>query len=404
VLRAERRRRGDLLAAAALVAAGLAAVGLVVLTSPAAHTTSVPAARPLPTAPATPSELPPTLAEAWRAPSSATSAPVTAGPVVVTGDGSTVTGRDPLTGRQRWLYRRDIPLCTVGAGWDMALAVYRRGGYCSEVTALQSATGKRGPQRNSDVRPGTQLLDDGALVTATGRDHLETWRSDLVETLEYGELRAQIEPGTQPRPNCPHTSVAVTSGLVGVIERCPHEPGDRLTVLRPDNTDSDHPDEALSTILPSTGAKLIALSEDREAVLLPGPTRLSVRDSAGKEVASYPLSMLTSTTGNATNVQVAPTTAIPGAYLWWTGVSTIALDSDDLHPLWVLPGALGPGTLLADQLLVPAPNAELVINPSNGTVLRGISVNRDGYHGPVTTSACGPMLLEQRGPLIVALR
>jgi hypothetical protein len=215
----------------------------------------------------------------------------------------------------------------------------------------------------------------------------------------------------------------VTSGLVGVIERCPHEPGDRLTVMRPDNADSGTPDEEFSTILPTAGARLVALSSDHEAVLLPNPMRLSVRDSNGNEVADYPLNLPTSDlaastgpTGTADQPntpsprataagEVLPTADIPGAVLWWTGTSTIALDASDLHPVWTLPGTLGPGTLLADQPVIPAPGAELLVNPADGVVVRTIAVNRgSNYRGPVGSAALGPILLEQRGTTVVALR
>lgn len=446
MLRAERRRRVDLVVAALIALLVLVCAVVVVLTSPAAHTTSITATGPEPSVPAAPAEVPGSLTEVWRQSSPMTSAPVVAGPVVVTGSGSTVTGRNPLTGAQLWLYRRNLPLCAVGAGWGMAIAMFRHGSYCSEVTALRADSGMRGPQRNSDVPPNTQLLWDGDRLTATGSRHLETWRSDLVKTLEYGQLRAEIEPDTQPRPNCLHTSVAVASGLVGVVERCPHEPGDRLTVMRPDNADSDSPDEVFSTILPTTGARLVALSADHEAVLLPNPTRLSVRDSNGNEVASYPLNLpasalttsLTSIRAGSSGTaagsratvlapagsagaaaaatlhsprppgtsigEVVPTTAIPGAVLWWTGTSTIALDADDLHPVWTLPGTLGPGTLLADQPVIPSPGAELLVNPADGSVVRTMPVNRGDYRGPVRTASLGPILLEQRGSTIVALR
>jgi hypothetical protein len=430
VLRAERRRPADLAVAALIAVVVLVTAAIIALRSPVAHTTSVPVAGPPLVTPAEPVQVPARLRQVWERPNSASITPVVAGPVVITADGSTVTGRDPLTGDQRWLYQRNLPLCTVGAGWDLAIAVYRNGGYCGEVTSLHAATGTRGPLRNSDVPPGAHLLWDGTMVTATGWDHLETWRSDLVKTLEYGKLRADIEPGTQPRPNCRHLSEAVATGLVGVVERCPHEPGDRLTVLHPDDADSDAPDQEFSTILPATGASLVALSPDREAVLLPNPTRLSVRDDRGAEVASYPLDLPgpdlprsgdppapSSVVRPATALSgpdrparpesdadsVAATARVPGALLWWTGSSTIGLDESDLHPLWTLPGTLGPGTTLAGQTLVPAPGAELLVDPNNGAVLRSIPVDRSGYRGPVRTAALGPMLFEQRGPILVAL-
>jgi hypothetical protein len=471
VLRAERRRRADLVAAALIVLVVALAAGLVVWTSQAAHTTLRTATGPAPVVPPEPATPPAALSEIWRAPSGATVRPVVAGTTVVTGDGTDVVGRNPLTGTQRWLYRRAVNLCTVGSGWGLAIAVYRRGAYCSEVTALHADTGVRGPQRNSDVPPGTQLLSDGNQVTATGANHLETWRSDLVKTLDYGLLRTQLEPDTQPRPDCRHTSVAVASGVVGVVERCPKEPTDRLTVLRPDDADSETPDEQFSVLLPGSGARLVALTADREAVLLSGPERLSIRDSNGAEVASYPLAAIhpvpgtpahpapgrlspasrpaaflrssppaaahpaarpgpagpsgqpgpsrpvprsgpiSPSAGQAGPAVPAPpaggveaTSSVDGVVLWWTGSSTIALSADDLHPLWVLQGTLGPGTSWAGRAVMPAPGAEMVLNPATGAVERVIPVRRADERGPVMTAALGPVLLEQRGPTLVALR
>jgi hypothetical protein len=37
-------------------------------------------------------------------------------------------------------------------------------------------------------------------------------------------------------------------------------------------------------------------------------------------------------------------------------------------------------------------------------VLRTVAVNRGDYQGPVALAALGPVLLEQRGPTVVALR
>jgi hypothetical protein len=308
-------------------------------------------------------------------------------------------GRDPVNGAQRWLYRRDLPLCTVGTGWGMALAVFRRGQYCSEITALLADSGARGPQRNSDVSRGAALLNDGNLVTATGSNYVETWRSDLVKTLGYGNPRAILEPGSQPRPECTHTSAAVATDRVGVLERCPKDSGDRLTVLRPDNANSDHPDQIFSVVLPTRGARIVAVSSTRVALLLPAPTRLSIRDEHGKEVTSYPMPAIADPSG----VPSVPTTDTPGATLWWTGSSTVALDVDNLNPIWTLPTTLGPGTLFAGQSVIPAPNAELVVNSTTGAILRTVAVSRNAYQGPVLTSTCGPVLLEQRGPIVVAL-
>jgi hypothetical protein len=81
-----------------------------------------------------------------------------------------------------------------------ALALYRNGTWCSELTSLNPDTGTRDRQRNPDVHPGTRLLDGGSLVTATGPTYLEVFRSDLVRTVEYGDVPTPRQVGRQPRP------------------------------------------------------------------------------------------------------------------------------------------------------------------------------------------------------------
>ena len=140
---------------------------------------------------------------------------------MVTGDGSEVIGRDPLTGEPHWRYARNLPLCTVGSGWDRALAVYQRGQFCSEVTALDGGTGIREAQRNADTTAGVQLLDNGMLAAATSTEFLEVWRSDLVRTLEYGVVQAPEQPERQPRAGCRYGSFALVTGRLGSWSTAP---------------------------------------------------------------------------------------------------------------------------------------------------------------------------------------
>ena len=68
------------------------------------------------------------------------------------------------------------------------------------MTSLHPDTGTRDRQRNLDVHPGTRLLEGGSLVTATGPTYLEVFRSDLVRTVEYGDVPTPRQVGRQPRP------------------------------------------------------------------------------------------------------------------------------------------------------------------------------------------------------------
>ena len=181
--RAERRRRSDLVVAAAIVVALAVGTVLYAKLGPAANTTLVVADGPIPAAPPAAADVPTSLSELWRAPSPATTVPVAEGAVVVTGDnppdGGIVAGREAMTGRVRWSYHRDLPLCAVGAAWQAPIAVFRKGEFCADVTTFEPDTGERDRQRNSNVRPNLRFADLGKLVGAIGADYLRygatTW-------------------------------------------------------------------------------------------------------------------------------------------------------------------------------------------------------------------------------------
>ncbi|MHA6796524.1 Rv3212 family protein [Pseudonocardia bannensis] len=402
----ERRRRGDLVAAVTLVVALVATAALYWRQSAAANTESItvdPGTAGA-GAPAAPAVVPGRFTEAWRAASDSTPVPVVAGPGVVTGDGSAVVGRDAETGRPRWSYTRDLPLCTVGEGFGRALALYRDDDYCSQLTALDATTGERAAQRNPDARPGTRFLTNGTLVVMTGTDYLEVFRSDLVKTLEYGEIRAPEQAGRQPRPGCAYSSFAMTIGRLAVLERCPTDSTDRLTVLEPDGAgDASEPREHFSVPLSTSGAQLLAVSADRALVALPGPPRLQILDTAGSQVSLIPLDVPDADL--AAPPDGVPRTATDGRRIyWWTGSRTVALDRTDLAPLWTLGRTLGPGADYAGRLLLPVPDGLLEVDPDRGVALRTIPLDRGGWTGPVALATQGPVLLEQRGTELVALR
>lgn len=406
----ERRRRSDMVVIVGIVLVLAVASALLWATSPAAGTHSVPAAAPVPAPPAA-SGVPVAFVEAWRAPSGATTAPVVAGPVVVTGEGGAVAGRDALTGEARWSYTRDLPLCTVGSGFPdvdrgsgRALALYRNDEWCSELTSLRPDTGVRDRARNPDVRPGTRLLETGALVTATGSDYLEVFRSDLVETVEYGDVPTPRQVVRQPRPTCGSTGFAATGGRLAVLQTCPGEPTDRLTVVDPDGAEADKPQEQFSVQLPVAGATLVAVSENRVAVALPDPSRLELRDRQGATIASVDLDVPAADLARRPPGGVATVTMDDDRTYWWTGSRTVALNRLDLTPLWTLPDTLGPAVSYAGKLFVPVPGGLAVVDGSSGDVVGTRLVERGSARTTVVPAVLGEVLIEQRGPELVALR
>jgi PQQ-like domain len=407
-VRPERRRRSDVVVAVALTVVLIGITAVLWVTSDAANTSSRPAESPI-VAPPAAAGVPAAFTEAWRAPSGATVAPVVAGPAVATADGDRVVGRDALTGEERWSYERDRPLCTVAAGFPRSddargrvLALYADGPqWCSELTALRSDTGARAAASNPDVRPGTQLLASGSSVVATGADYLEVMRSDLVRTLEYGAVPVPVQPKQQPRPQCTRASTAIGADRLGLVERCPGEATDRLTLVATDGEKgAEQPQVDFSVLLPGTGAVVVAVSSERVAVALPGPPRLLLFDHGGLQVGEQPLdvpeSELTDPPGGA-----AVTVTRDRRVTWWTGSRTVALDGEDLTPQWTVRDALGPAVPYADALLVPVPGGLRVLD-ARGTELRTIPVDRPP--GPVRPAVLGEIVLEQRGGQVVALR
>jgi hypothetical protein len=403
------------MAVAALLAVALiAAAALLWRTSPAVGTTDVVAAQPI-AAPPNAAGIPAAFVEAWRAPSRATIAPVVAGPAVITADGSTVSGRDAQAGTEAWSYTRDDPLCTVAAGFPAAdgrrgrvLALYQGDtGFCSEMTALRPDTGARVAARNTDVVPGTELVADDTFVVATGERYLEVERSDLVKTLEYGAVVAPAQPDRQPRVGCAYASIALAARRLGVVERCPDERTDRLTVLSPDPADAEKPEQEFSVLLPVEGATVVALSTERVAVALPNPPRLQLLDRAGAEVGLVNLDVPESDLATDPPGGVPETTIGPGSdgpVYWWTGSRTVALDPVELTPRWTLPDALGPALPYGGGLLVPVPDGLLDVDAGTGAALRSLPVNRSDRTASVRLAAAGQILLEQRGSEVVALR
>ena len=397
----ERRRRRDLVAAAAIVVL-VAGAGIALgTTGDVAGTVARPAAVPIPAPPAAVGA-PSGFAVAWTAPSPGTPQPVVAGPAVVTADGATVTGRDAVTGAPAWSYGRDVPLCTVGSGFprveegrvlalyaneaDLAPSEVGDGPYCSELTMLDAGTGARAGSRNPDARPGTRLIADDTFVLATGDDHLEVWRSDLVRTLEYGAVPAQEQVGRQPRPACVHGSTELGGSRVAVVERCPGETAERLTVLAADGDDgAEQPEERFSVPPPGPDTEIVALSGDRVAVASGG--RLTVLDADGVEV-----------TGPDPRTCDDPLTE--EARLVRAGSDAMALHRCGLTPTWTVPDALGEPVRYGTDVLVPVAGGLLVVD-SDGTPGRLLPVSRP--EGPVAVAVQGQVVLEIHGTELVAL-
>lgn len=407
MLAPERRTRADVISAVAIAVLVVIAAVVVWARGDARGTESVTATSPVPT-PVAADQLPTSLRELWHAPNAASARALTSGGVAVTGDDGTVTGHDPRTGEDLWHYRRDMPLCGIEGQFGTVVAVYRDQRGCSQATLLAGENGARRTARSSYMDPSVRLSVDGTYVLAQGPKRLEMWRSDLVRTIEYGFVDAPVNVKTQPRKGCSLLSSGSSPSRLAVLERCPDDPANRLTVLNPAPKDNTVPEEHGSHTLIGPGAdspeaRVLAVSDSRIVLYLPGstgaepaPPRLAVYDATGNPIVVHQLSAPLS--------DKTTTARIGSAYLVFTGNSVIALNGSTFDPVWTAAGALGSPALMAGRLLMPSAGALVALDPASGTEVGRIPVERPGYTGaPISLAVLGTTILEQRGTELHAL-
>ena len=406
MVRPERRTKGDIVAAVTIAAVVAALASLIWWTSDARATISRPAAVPVPS-PTPAREVPTSLKELWRAASPATSTPVLVGGTVATGDGRRVDGRDPATGESRWSYARDTDLCGVSWVYHYAVAVYRDDRGCGQVSAIDGSSGRRGAARSGYADQHVLLSSDGTTVLSAGSTHLELWRSDMVRMLAYGEIDARVKPSSRGlHSGCTLESAAASSSAVSVLEACANEADVRLVLLRP-GKDDDEPQQHLVPepgIRAGSGARVLTVSATNTAVYLPGKSgaqpRVDVIDETGTTVASTLLPKPPSSSSVATQTGNLVT--------WWTGDALIVFDSTNLTQRYTIAAGettapVGPGVMMAGQLLVPVTDGIGVYDPLSGANNRYIPVNRPPSKSAVIPAVSGSRVFEQRGDTVVAL-
>jgi hypothetical protein len=403
MVKPERRTRADVVAAITIAAVIALAAGLVWWTSDARATISRPAPNPIPPL-ATATAVPSSLRQLWTAPSPKTTAPLVVAASVVTGDGHTVQGRDPVSGSPVWSYgRTDLDLCGVSWVYQYAVAVYPDTRGCGQVSTIDAKTGLRGPARTAYADPEVKLSSDGTAVLSAGDSRLELWRSDMVRMLSYGSLDAKIKPGTPTPPICRLVSAAASSSSVSVLEACPNQADLRLTLLRPAD-EEDTPDLKYvpqSGVSVDSGAQVVAVSDTTTAVYVPTPKPvLNIVDETGATIASTPLAKPASKNATASRAGDLIT--------WWTGDSVMVFSADGIKYKYTVSPAganipLGPATVMAGRLLVPVTGGYDLFEPGSGKGDHHVPVPRPPSDSAVVPAVAGSTVLEQRGDDLVAL-
>ena len=93
---------------------------------------------------------------------------------------------------------------------------------------------------------------------------------------------------------------------------------------------------------------------------------------------------------------------------WWTGDALVVFDSTSLTQRYIIAAGettapLGPGVIMAGQLLVPVTDGIGVYDPVSGANNRYIPVRRAPSTSAVLPAVSGARVFEQRGDTVVAL-
>ncbi|TDO18389.1 hypothetical protein EV580_1576 [Mycobacterium sp. BK086] len=404
MVRPERRTKSDLIAAATIALVVAVIAGLFWWNSSARATISRPATSPPPN-PVPARVVPDTLHQLWTAASPRTLSPIVVGGTVLTGDGTTVEGRDPQTGQVRWTYARDTDLCGVSYVYDLAVAVYPDVRGCGQVSGINGGTGRRGPTRTSYADKRVVLSSNGSAVLSAGPTRLELWRSDLVRMLSYGEIDARVKPVNQGvGTGCTLMSAAASDEAVSVLEACRDQKDLRLTLLKPAK-EEDEPDTKnvpLPGVSADSEARVLAVAGTTTAVYLPAPQpEIAVYDDTGTKIAS---TLLKKPPVLANSAQAV--TKAGDMFTWWTGDSVEVFDSRLSYRYTIeasaAVGPLGPGAMMAGKLLIPLTNGLGVYDPAKGANERVIAITHPDGSGPVVPTVTDSKVIEQRGQTLAA--
>lgn len=408
MVKPERRTRTDFAVVAAIVVAVLLAGAAAWNFSSARKTVSE--TGPAPSAVPTPLvELPAALRPIWEAEADRPALSMAGG--VVTARGGEVSGLDPLTGKRNWRYQRDRDTCGLTSNAGLVLAYYPDARGCGEITALDPGTGQRKYTRSGQQDAEVNLASDGSYVVTQGPRRVDVFRSDLVLTVQYGRPDVPVNTGVQPRSGCTIGSALPASPSVVILESCPTEPNPRLTVIGSAPKDADRPQETSSVVAPALGTattseadapRLLTASREGAVAYVPAhdgqPARVVTVGYRGDVRRSVDI---TTPPGGAP--RDVPVVAEAGIASFYTGTSTVVIDTTTLAAEMVIPGTLGPGALVGGQIVVPGPTALASYDLIGRNQVRLVTVDRPGYTGgPVLLTLAGQSLVAQWGTRVQA--
>ncbi len=347
---------------------------------------------------ATITSIPTAVSEMWRVSDASSSPlPLTVEDRVITldtsGKGSLIQATLP-SGEPSWTYQRDLAVCAISTAWGNVVVTYQNHQEgCGDVVSIDGVSGTYGPTRSSKSPQKIVPVKSNDNVGTYDSSRLELWRSDLVRTVEYGEVYTPQEPDMQPRTGCTLSSALTRKNLLAVTETC-----DGRSYLRFQDTvpeDSRKPEMLGDVAVPST-ARLVAVGESAAAIYT-GSEIISYSQD-GKELArssAAPASSVENQDLFAAHVQ-----DLKHYMSWFDGTRLYLFNPESLAVENVIEGAVGTGIEIAEKLLVPTAEGIAVMDPVDDTPEYVIP----RPHPQATSLAlAGPHIIEKSGTVITAL-
>lgn len=354
-----------------------------------------------------PSQAPAALTEAFSLPTAGypgLNRPLVARGLVITNDEHTVTATNE-DGSTAWTYARsDVPICSIGSAWDKVVVTFETGVGCGDVVAISADTGEYAGTRSALSSDYVVPIRSNDRVGTVSNERVELWRSDLVRTVEYGDVEAKQESGFQPHEDCTINSALTRSELLVVSESCPDQPETSyLRFMKTTPEDSRKPEVLKDVAISTSGARVVAVGTEGAAVYVPSSPPLIISfNQQGQETSRTEVPA--SPTVTQASSPFAPATGdLPAHMTWWDGKRLYLFNPETLAVERSFDRALGVGTAISDRLAFPTRDGIAVANWSTGEIERTIPVDRGGYSGPVAVSRAGNNLVELRGNEVVAL-
>ena len=339
-----RRQRRWYAAVIALVVAAAVVVALLVFRSgEITHTHLRTASKPAPSVPLASPVTQPQIR--WQsADATAVGAPFLGG-TVVTYSQHTVTGRDALTGDARWTFTRtDRDVCEVAQQQGRAIAIYRHGRNCDQVTTLDTQTGERVWERTLDENG---LPINGRPLMIPGDNSIFVMTQSALYAIQVSTSDCDPDTGSScgsdswtytPPSGCGMTSAVPGSSGVLISEHCAD--GDHLVLRHPSaGTDSKDP-KPIKWRLDGNGGIPVA-ADSFVGAIDPATRGLVIYETAkGKVTTQQTLTPAPTGAGPARRLSTGQ------GELVWIGGTAYALDSSGAQ-LWSAPAENLP-TVTAD--------------------------------------------------------